>query len=802
MATKNKTMNISTEVSGILAKLTLKEKIALTYGANFWQTIPMEKVGIPTVMMSDGPHGLRKQNTAGEGADMLGVQPSQPATCFPTGVCIGNSWDVEVASSVGEAIAREANAQEVDVFLGPGINIKRNPLCGRNFEYYSEDPYLTGKLAAAYIAAAEAQGSGTSLKHFAANSQEHRRFVSDSVIDERALREIYLRGFEIAVKEGKPSTVMCAYNKINGTYCSDNQWLLNDVLRKEWGFEGMVVTDWGALNDRIKAYQAGCDLSMPGGGAYMATAALAAVGKGTLKESDIDACAARIIKLALKGKIRPPQAAAVDYDAQHELARTFAERCAVLLQNNDSLLPLNESTSLALIGSMATKPRYQGAGSSLINPTRLSSLSDAMPGVPACKGYHEDGSTGDDLINEAVQLAGKAEVAVICAGLPAALESEGYDRCDMKLPEGHNRLIEAVAKANPNTVVILYAGSAVETPWAEKVKAILYMGLPGQAGGKAAHNLLYGKANPSGRLAETWPLRYEDCPSAATFGQRDTLYMESIFVGYRYYTSAQVAVRWGFGHGLSYTSFKYTDLVIDGLNIDITIQNTGAVPGAEVVQLYLQAPSGKAFRPLHELKGFQKVHLQPGESRRVHFTLSAKDFAIWENGWVVMNGSYTLIVCGGLDSGNVLTTVYEMKDEQPEPQGELEGNWYYCLKGKPDQASFEHLMGKPYQASQSTKGQYSFSNSLEEMRKDSRVMAMMYNGVKQHLTKALGSDNAVQDSPAFKMILAATVESPVRNLVVSGGIDEDLIGGLIDIANRHPLQGLSKILQSKRKPNR
>ncbi len=796
---KRATHDIKTKIEEVLLKLSLEEKIALTYGASFWQTRPVPKLGVPAVTMSDGPHGLRKQNIGEQGEDMLGVNPSEPATCFPTGVSIGSSWDTHLAGKLGEAIAKEALANGVDVFLGPGINIKRNPLCGRNFEYYSEDPYLSGKLAASYIAKAEATGAGTSLKHFAANGQEYSRFVSDSVLDERALREIYLRGFEIAVREGKPSTVMCAYNKINGTYCSDNRWLLTDILREEWGFDGMVVTDWGALNNRIEAFKAGCDLSMPGASTYMAKAALNAVAEGTLKEADIDQSVRRILTLALQEK-SASNSLCVDVDQQHNLAREFAEQSAVLLQNRDCILPLKDGQSCVLIGAMAKTPRYQGAGSSLINPTRLVSLTEAMSQTPYCSGYLEDGSTNDALLSEAASLAKTAEVAVVCIGLPAAMESEGYDRADIRLPDGHNRLVEEVAKANKNTVILLFSGSAVEAPWADRVKAILYMGLPGQAGGEAARNLLFGHANPSGRLAETWPLHYEDCPSSAVYGQRDALYLESIYVGYRYYCSAQVPVRWGFGYGLSYTSFTYSDMAHRNGQVSVLVKNTGELPGAEVVQLYIIPSEGPVHRPKYELKGFEKVWLEPGASKHVVFNLTRQDFAVWQKGWLVLGGEYTLVLCGGLQSDNSLSVKVDvvgdnmLSDILPSPPS----SWYYHLKGKPDLASLESLMGSPYMVSRSQKGDYSFNDSLEDMRKDSFVMSMMYKGVKKHLLKAFGGKDAEQ-SPAFKMILAATVESPIRSLMISGGLDEELMGGLLDMANRHPLRGLRKIIRSKRK---
>ena len=509
--------------------MTLREKIAFCEGKNFWETREFPQYEIPSVFMCDGPHGLRKQE--GIEKDYLGVNESRPATCFPAAVLTACSWNEELIGKIGAAIAEEAMDQGVGLFLGPGVNIKRNPLCGRNFEYFSEDPYLAGKLAASYIKNAQKSGIGTCLKHFACNNQEYKRFLSDSVIDERTLREIYLTPFEIAVREGKPKAVMCAYNKINGVYCSDNRELLTGILRNEWGFDGVVITDWGAMNDRIAAFKAGCDLNMPGGSSYMEREVIDAVTKGELAEAEIDRSVQRIRKLVLEARKVLENRTNCDYDAHHELARIAAEQSAVLLKNEDNILPLKERQKIAIVGDMAKNMRYQGAGSSHINPTRLVQPADVLSG------------------NASVE---EADVAIVFAGLPPEYESEGFDREHMKMPAEQVRLIEETAAKNPNTVVVLFCGAPVEMPWADKVKGILYMGLPGQAGGEAVRNLLYGVVNPSGKLAETWPMQYRDCPSSSYYPQRDGQYREGIYVGYRYYDKANVPVRWKFGFGNFY----------------------------------------------------------------------------------------------------------------------------------------------------------------------------------------------------------------------------------------------------------
>ncbi len=778
-------------ISEIIARMTLEDKIALCTGADFWHSKATEKYGIPAFVMSDGPHGLRCQ--AGN-ADMIGINESLPATCFPTAVTAGAAWNPELYAAEGAAIGEEAIAAEVDVVLGPGCNIKRNPLCGRNFEYLSEDPYLAGKLAAAFIKGLQGTGVSASLKHFAANNQEYKRQNGDSQVDERALREIYLAPFELAVKEGMPGTVMCSYNKINGVHASDNKWLLTEVLRGEWGFDGMVVTDWGALNDRIEGYKAGCDLNMPGGAKFMAKAALEAVKNGTLEEKDIDAAVERILRLAFCSQ-KVKKGGAFDADAHDALACKVAEQGAVLLKNEDGLLPAAPA-DMVLIGYMAGNFRYQGSGSSHINPTKLTSLTDALPDVPFAPCCDKDGKIAEEGLKEAAQAAKKAKIAVVVAGLPDAYESEGFDRESMAMPEGHDRMIEAVAAANPNTVVVLLGGSPMELPWRDKVKAILYMGLSGQAGGRACANLLTGKVSPCGKLTETWPLTYDDVISKEAFGQRNVEYRESIYVGYRYYDKARKAVSFPFGHGLSYTQFTYSDLKVEGRTVSATITNVGGVFGAEVVQLYVAPPKGGLHRPEKELKGFARVELQPGESKRVEFTLDDRGFAVWDNGWKIPGGEYELLLASSSRDIRLRGTLHVDGESIPAPDWQT-GSWYETLDGTPARQAWEKVMGRPVPIQpEPQKGQFTLDSTCLEMKDRSLVMKLQYKMTEHIIAKRFGGRRDYSD-PAFKMMMICATDCPLRSTVISSGgaMTDSLAQGLLEMSNGHFLRGLRAMLK-------
>lgn len=780
------------KVQDILSKMTLEDKISLCNGADFWHSKAMAQYGIPAVTMSDGPHGVRCQKN---GADMLGVNESEPATCFPTAVTSGATWDAELLKAEGQAIGEEGLSYGVDVVLGPGVNIKRNPLCGRNFEYFSEDPCIAGAMGAAWVQGAQSTGAGTSLKHFAANNQEYKRFNGNSQVDERTLRELYLPAFETVVKAAQPETVMCSYPRINNVHASDNHWLLTDVLRRDWGFEGLVVTDWGALCDRVKAMHAGCDLSMPGGSTYMEDWVAAAVKDGSLPESDVDACAARVIALALKGESRP-KGRAFDKDAHNALAQKIAENGAVLLKNEDNILPLDVG-GIALIGEMARTMRYQGAGSSHINPTQLTTLCDAMPGVPFAAGCDVKGTVTEESLREAAETAKQAKVAVVCVGLPDIYESEGFDRETMAMPEGHIRLIETVAAANPNTVVVLFCGCAVEMPWLDKVKAVLYMGLPGQAGGAAAANLLTGKANPSGKLTETWPLCYDDVPSRDTFGKKTTHYKEGLYAGYRYYDKAGKAVRFPFGYGLSYTQFAYSDLKIEGRTVTAAVTNTGCTAGAEVVQLYVAPPKNGLYRPAKELKGFAKVSLQPGESRTVRFELNDRSFAVWCDGcWKVPMGSYE--ICVGASVADIrLHTALAVDGVSLAAPDWQKGSWYETLQGLPTDAEFEKLCGSPLQSDpEPKKGAFTMEHSTMELKDISAVMMQMFKGTEATIAKSFGGKADYSD-PTFKMMVMSGADAPLRAAVLSscGMFPANLAEGMLALANGHPLNGVKKLIK-------
>ena len=781
------------DIKAILSKMTLEDKISLCTGADFWRSKKMEQYEIPAFTMSDGPHGLRCQS--GE-ADMLGVNKSSPATCFPTAVTAGATWNPALYAAEGRAIGEEAVSYGVDVVLGPGCNIKRNPLCGRNFEYISEDPHVAGKMAAAFIQGQQSAGVSSSVKHFAVNNQEYKRQSGDSQVGDRALREIYLAPFETAVKEGKPGTVMCSYNKINGVHASDNKWLRTDVLRDEWGFDGMVVTDWGALSDRIKGYEAGCDLNMPGGSKYMEKAAMEAVRNGTLSESNIDAAAERIIRLALRSS-EVKKGGAFDTVAHDALACTIAEQGAVLLKNDSHILPVR-AEEIVLIGDMAKNFRYQGAGSSHINPTRLTSLTDALPEVPYFACCDAGGKVTESALQEAAARAKEAKAAVIVAGLPDSYESEGFDRENMKMPEGHNRMIETVAAANPNTVVVLLGGSAMELPWFGKVKAILYMGLSGQAGGQACANLLTGKANPSGKLTETWPLQYDDVVSKDTFGKRNVEYRESVYVGYRYYDKAGAAVQFPFGHGLSYTKFAYSDLQIHDRTVTATVANIGSVFGAEVVQLYIAPPQDGIYRPIRELKGFVRVELMPGESRQVAFTLDDHSFAVWADGWRIPGGRYEILLAAS--SRDIrLRGLIEVAGESLEVAEWQQGSWYETLSGSPSREEWERAMGHSVAIPpEARKGQFTMDNSCLEMRGSSFVMKIQYKVMENIIAKSFGGKKDYSD-PAFKMMMVCATDCPLRACVIcSGGVMSDsLAQGLLEMANGHFIRGIKAMLKNK-----
>ena len=666
------------DLKKIVSEMTLEEKAGMCSGLDFWHLKEVEHLGIPKVMVSDGPHGLRKQDEKG---DHLGINDSIKAVCFPPAVLSACSFDRGLMEEMGKAIGREAQANDVSVVLGPAVNIKRSPLCGRNFEYYSEDPYLAGEIAAAFVKGVQSQHVGTSIKHFTANNQEYRRMSSSSEVDERTLREIYFPAFETAVKKAQPYTFMCSYNQINGTFASENKWLLTDVLRGEWGFKGYVMSDWGAVNDRVKGLEAGLELEMPASGGDNDAMIVKAVKDGALEEKILDQAVERILRIIFEyADHRKPQEFTMEKD--HEEAQHIAEGSMVLLKNENHILPLKTSEKAAFIGGFARNPRFQGGGSSHINCFKTTNVLDSVPcdaqvvyaeGFPADRDFYDKA-----LADQAVKAAAEADKAVIFAGLPESFESEGYDRSHMRLPECQNRLITEILKVQPNTVIVLHNGSPVEMPWLGEIKGLLETYLGGQAGGAAAANILYGKINPSGKLAETMPLKLSDNPSYLNFGGGEKVeYREGIFVGYRYYDTKEMDVAFPFGYGLSYTTFAYSNLKLsmenptekDTVMVSADVTNTGKSAGKEVVQLYIRDLTCSAIRPEKELKGFEKVFLEPGETKTVTMELNKRSFA-WYNtelhDWFAASGDYEILV--GASSRDIrLTETLHLNSSQRLP---------------------------------------------------------------------------------------------------------------------------------------
>ena len=688
----------------LLKKLTLEEKCALLSGAETFKTRGMPEHGIPQIWLSDGPHGLRKQ--AGE-SDHLGLNPSVPATCFPTASAVANSWDAALGEEIGAALGEEAAAQEVSVVLGPGLNMKRNPLCGRSFEYFSEDPYLAGKLAAGYIRGIQSKGVAACPKHFAVNSQETRRMASDSIVDERTLREIYLTGFEIAVKEGHPRSIMSSYNLVNGTYANENKHLLMEILRGEWGFDGAVITDWGGSNDHALGVKNGSTLEMPAPGGDSVRELLAAVKSGKISESDIDARLSELLPLVFDTKAAL-DAAPREFDAaaHHALARRAAEESLVLLKNEGSLLPLAADTKVAVIGDFAKNPRYQGAGSSMVNSTQVDVLLDKLIDselnvIGYQQGFDRHGKPDAALQKSACELATQADTVILCMGLDEIAESEGLDRSNLRLAQNQVDLLQAVAAVNPKIVVVLYSGSVVETPWLDNCQALLYAALGGQAGAGAVADALTGKVNPCGKLAETWPLTYADVPSAADFAtRRKTVeYREGLYIGYRYFTTAEKAVRFPFGYGMSYTTFAYSDMAADEQGVSLTVTNTGSVAGTEIVQLYIAKKNSELFRPAKELKGFARVTLAPGEKQRITIMLDDKAFRFWNvkaNRWEIEGGEYELLVGASVEDIRLCEKISVHGTATVHPYEDRDLDCYY--KGDVlhvSDADFEKLLGHP-----------------------------------------------------------------------------------------------------------
>ena len=738
--------------------MTLEEKAGMCSGLDFWHLKEVEHLGIPKVMVSDGPHGLRKQDEKG---DHLGINDSIKAVCFPPAVLSACSFDRGLMEEMGKAIGREAQANDVSVVLGPAVNIKRSPLCGRNFEYYSEDPYLVGEIAAAFVKGVQSQHVGTSIKHFAANNQEYRRMSSSSEVDERTLREIYFPAFEIAVKKAQPYTFMCSYNQINGTFASENKWLLTDVLRGEWGFKGYVMSDWGAVNDRVKGLEAGLELEMPASGGDNDAMIVKAVKDGALEEKILDQAVERILRIIFEyADHRKPQEFTMEKD--HEEAQHIAEESMVLLKNENHILPLKTSEKAAFIGGFARNTRFQGGGSSHINCFKTTNVLDSVPcdaQVVYAEGFPADRDFYDKVLaDEAVKAAAEADKAVIFAGLPESFESEGYDRSHMRLPECQNRLITEILKVQPNTVIVLHNGSPVEMPWLGEIKGLLETYLGGQAGGAAAANILYGKINPSGKLAETMPLKLSDNPSYLNFGGGEKVeYREGIFVGYRYYDTKEMDVAFPFGYGLSYTTFAYSNLKLsmenptekDTVMVSADVTNTGKSAGKEVVQLYIRDLTGSAIRPEKELKGFEKVFLEPGETKTVTMELNKRSFA-WYNtelhDWFAASGDYEILV--GASSRDIrLTETLHLNSSQRLPM-------------------HVHM-----------------NTTLGDLLRNSETAEAAKKLIQKYLSGEAGSE-AASEAVSEEMTMAMTDSMPLRALMGFAGVSRKELDSVIEKLNK------------------
>lgn len=665
------------KITELISKMTLEEKAGLCSGADFWHTKGIERLGIPSVMVSDGPHGLRKQE---DEADHLGINDSIKAVCFPAGCATASSFDRNLLEELGEIIGNECQAENISTILGPAMNIKRSPLCGRNFEYYSEDPLVSSEMASAFVRGVQSKSVGTSPKHFMANNQEYHRMTSSSEMDERTMREIYLASFENMVKKEKPWTIMNSYNKLNGTYLCENKEMLSDILRDEWGFDGYVMTDWGAMNERGEALKAGCNLEMPASGGKTDKEIVDAVRSGELDEAVLDQRCEEFLNIVFRYMENRDENAVFDREQDHEKARHIEEECIVLLKNEDSILPLSPEQKTAFIGKYAAAPRFQGGGSSHINSFKTESALDALDTADGIKkenivyaqGYDDlEDKTDEALLREAAEAAKSAETAVIFAGLPDSFESEGYDRTHMRMPQCQITLIEEVAKVQPNTVVVLHNGAPVEMPWIDKVKAVVEVYLGGQAVGGATVNILYGNINPSGHLAETFPIRVQDTPCYLTYGgEHDkSVYSEGVFVGYRYYASKEMNVLFPFGHGLSYTTFSYSNLTVEKeriresetLRVSVDVTNTGDRFGKEVVQLYVAPKNSTVIRPVRELRAFEKTGIAPGETKTVTFLLDSRAYAYWStesHDWHVESGEYEIQIGKNAQDIILSRTVY------------------------------------------------------------------------------------------------------------------------------------------------
>ena len=807
----------------LVNKMTTEEKAAFLSGKSEWTTREIKRLGIPAIFLADGPHGIRKQ--AGTG-DHLGLNPSLPATCFPTAATVANSWDEDLARAIGEALGEEASAQGVNVLLGPGLNIKRSPLCGRNFEYFSEDPYLSGKMAAAYIRGIQSKGVYACPKHFAVNSQELRRMAMNAVVDERTLREIYLTGFEIAVKEGGAKALMTSYNQVNGTYANENEHLLKDILRGEWGFDGMVVTDWGGSNDHVRGVAAGSNLEMPTPGLDSARQILKALDEKTLSMEEMNACVDdlldAVLELTREGMTQnvPGKPEKIDWEQHHKLAGRAASESIVLLKNAENknmpgagpLLPLKENCNVALIGDFALVPRYQGAGSSMVNTAKeVETLNGMMEHYPlhcigCVPGYRRTGETDAAMEKAALDLAQNADVVLYCFGLNEISEAEGMDRSHMRIPQNQITLLESLTRVNSNIVGVLSGGSAVEMPWQHCCRAILHGYLGGQAGAGAMLDILTGCVNPSGRLAETYPVRYEDTPAFRYFpsAERNSEYREALYVGYRYYDTARVRVQYPFGYGLSYTTFEYRDLEISADGVSFTLENIGDRDGAEVAQLYVGCFDGKVFRPEKQLKGFRKVFLKAGEKKRLSIAFDDKTFRYWNvrtNRYEVEPGTYQILVGACVLDIRLSGSInLEGSGADLPYEGTFMPSYRTGFIQDVGKEEYEALLGYPVP----------FGRWAGELGPNDAVCQMYY--AKSSLARLIyriltdkKKKNEAAGTPDLNLLFQYNIPFRAIAKMTGGMVSMDMVQGMLLVVNGHFFKGMKEIIKGfliNRKENR
>lgn len=792
----------------IIKKLTLEEKASLMSGKDFWQSQDIERLGINNMFLADGPHGIRKQAAA---ADHLGLNASIPATCFPTAATVANSWNEELGEKVGNYLGEEAVAQKVNVLLGPGINMKRNPLCGRNFEYFSEDPYLAGKLAAGYIKGIQSHGISACVKHFCVNNQEERRMAIDTIVDERTLREIYLTAFEIAIKEGKTKSVMSSYNMLNGTYTNENTHLMREILRDEWQYDGLVITDWGGSNDRVAGLLAGNELEMPTTNGETNQEIINAIKSGKIKEEVLDENVDRLLDLIFTTEeVYKNYNKDFNVDEHHKVAQEVAEESIVLLKNKDNILPLKEGVKVAIIGEFAKEARYQGAGSSIVNPTRLDNTLDYIEqsdieSIGYEPGYNRYGKASKGRINSACSLAKKADVVLVYLGLDEVTEAEGLDRENMKIPANQIQLLNALYEVNTNIIVVLSSGSAVEMPWIGKVKGLVHGYLAGQAGAGALVRVLTGDVNPSGKLAETYPIHYEDTPSYSNFPGKEVSveYREGIYIGYRYYDTSNVEVLFPFGFGLSYTTFEYSDIQVKKDGVSFKLKNTGIVPGKEITQLYVGCKSNEIFRPKKELKGFKKVSLNPGEEKTITLAFDDKTFRYFNvktNRWEIETADYEIMIGASSADIKLVDTLRIEGTGAPLPYDKSQLTSYYSGKANNvGKQEFEKLLGRDVPVSTWDKSKpLGYNDTLAQCRyAKGGVARLIYRTILfgyWFLCK-------IGKKGTANIIMMSIYHLPFRGIarMTGGMINMPMLDGLLMMVNGHFFKGFKHLLKERSK---